>query len=423
MAYDRYDREHERDRRDERSESEWFGGRDRHDRPHRSHHDRDERGFFERAGEEISSWFGGGSDRDRHGRDDHREERGMWRGEREHGRDRGYDRERSQMSDRHRGSDRNFNENRGVFSRGGSSESDYNSSWRRNIWGGGERDDERRYRSQEEHGRGREQGRSREEREYRPMAGDYGRGSDHESRQFFAASGVGQRSFGGHDRGNDRDRDRERGFGDFRRESDRSEGPWSRDEYRRTSFAGSRKDDRDFDPNYRDWRERHMSEIDRDYHDYRREHQSRFENDFSGWRGKREEKRGLLGRIREHMEVVGSDGEHVGTVDKVAGDRIILTKSDRDAGGHHHSIGCSTIDRVEGERVILDCSARDARNRWRDEERGRALFERHEDRGGDGPHILERSFSGTYGERGREHGRDHDHDRERGRDRTRDRDR
>ena len=39
-------------------------------------------------------------------------------------------------------------------------------------------------------------------------------------------------------------------------------------------------------------------------------------------------KRQLLGQIREHMEVVGSDDEHVGTVDRVAGDRIILTKSD-----------------------------------------------------------------------------------------------
>ena len=27
-------------------------------------------------------------------------------------------------------------------------------------------------------------------------------------------------------------------------------------------------------------------------------------------------------KIREHMEVVGSDGEHVGTVDKIEGDKI-----------------------------------------------------------------------------------------------------
>ena len=32
--------------------------------------------------------------------------------------------------------------------------------------------------------------------------------------------------------------------------------------------------------------------------------------------------------IREHMEVIGADGAHVGTVDCVKGDRIVLTKLD-----------------------------------------------------------------------------------------------
>ena len=109
----------------------------------------------------------------------------------------------------------------------------------------------------------------------------------------------------------------------------------------------------------------------------------------------RQQKRGLLGQIREHMEVVGNDDEHVGTVDRVAGDRIILTKSDPESGGVHHSLSCSDIDRVEGDRVILDCSAEQARQRWRDESRSRALFER-EDQGEMGPRMLDRSFEGTY---------------------------
>jgi hypothetical protein len=138
-----------------------------------------------------------------------------------------------------------------------------------------------------------------------------------------------------------------------------------------------------------------MSELDRDYDDYRREHQSKFESDFGSWRERRQQKRGLLGQIREHIEVVGKDDEHVGTVDRVAGDRIILTKSDPESGGVHHSLSCSDIDRVEGDRVILDCSADDARKRWRDEHRGRALFER-EDQGEMGPRMLDRSFEGTY---------------------------
>jgi hypothetical protein len=207
------------------------------------------------------------------------------------------------------------------------------------------------------------------------MTGDYGRG-DHESEQFFAASGVG--------RG-------ERGLGGY----DRSQSPYGRDDYRRTSFAGSAKGDRDFDPHYSNWRDRHMSDLDRDYDDFRREHQSRFENDFTSWREKRQHKRGLLGQIREHMEVVGSDDEHVGTVDKVAGDRIILTKSDPESGGTHHSLSCSDIDRIDGNKVILDCKADEAKSRWRDESRSRALFER-EDQGEMGPRNLDRSFSGTY---------------------------
>ncbi len=107
------------------------------------------------------------------------------------------------------------------------------------------------------------------------------------------------------------------------------------------------------------------------------------------------QKRGLLGRIAEHMEVVGNDDQHVGTVDCVRGDRIILTRSDPDSGGAHHSLSCSDIASVEGDRVILDCSADQAHNRWRDESRSRALFER-DDQGEMGPRMLDRSFPGTY---------------------------
>ena len=45
--------------------------------------------------------------------------------------------------------------------------------------------------------------------------------------------------------------------------------------------------------------------------------------------------------IKEHMEIIGADGVHVGTVDKVEGNRIKLTKKDSGEGshkGHHHFI-------------------------------------------------------------------------------------
>ncbi len=179
------------------------------------------------------------------------------------------------------------------------------------------------------------------------------------------------------------------------RDHERPERSGPRDEFRRTSYAGSGDRDREHDPHYHSWRQRHMSDLDRDYDEYRRENQSRFESDFGSWRERRQQKRGLLGQIREHMEVVGNDDQHVGTIDRVAGDRIILTKSDPESGGVHHSLSCSDIDRVEGDRVVLDLPAEEARHRWRDESRDRALFER-EDQGEMGPRNLDRSFEGTY---------------------------
>lgn len=150
-----------------------------------------------------------------------------------------------------------------------------------------------------------------------------------------------------------------------------------------------------FDPHYDEWRRHQIDALDRDYDEYRRENQARFDSEFSNWRSQRQTKRQLLADVREHMEVVGSDNEHVGKVDRVAGDRIILAKNDPDAGGTHHSLSCPAIDRVEGDKVILDTTADLARKRWRDDNRERALFE-PEDQGSAGPEILNRSFSGTY---------------------------
>jgi hypothetical protein len=341
MAYDRYDtRDAPRDER-----SRWADERRR-----------DERGFFERAGDEIASWFGDEEGERRRRDDEMRQEReGRFRGGggRSFASDRGPDRNR----------EHGWREPWQMGGRGGFSESDYNPSWRRDLQGGRDRDFDR-------------------DRGYRPMTGDYGR-REPESEQFFAASGYG--------RG-------ERGFGEYRGDYARSQSPYGRDEYRRTSRAGTADwsdRSRHEDPHYDAWRQRHMDELDRDYDDYRRENQSRFESDFGTWRERRMHKRGLLDQIREHMEVAGSDDEHVGTIDCVAGDRIILTKSDPESGGVHHSLSCSDIDRVEGDRVILDLSADRAKQQWRDESRNRALFER-EDQGERGPRALNRSFEGTY---------------------------
>ena len=62
--------------------------------------------------------------------------------------------------------------------------------------------------------------------------------------------------------------------------------------------------------------------------------------------------------ITEHMEVVGSDGAHVGTVDHLA---IKLTKKDPSAGGMHHVIDFDLVDTVRDGKLVLSCSAEEAR--------------------------------------------------------------
>lgn len=137
--------------------------------------------------------------------------------------------------------------------------------------------------------------------------------------------------------------------------------------------AGHDRHDWGADAGYRSWRDRQMQAFDQDYDDYRREHQQKFDRDFHSWRQTRQGQREALGKVQEHQEVVGSDGEHLGTVDHVRGDRILLTKGDKDARGHHHSIPCSWIESVE-DKVRIAKTADQARQHWRDEERGGALF-------------------------------------------------
>ena len=64
--------------------------------------------------------------------------------------------------------------------------------------------------------------------------------------------------------------------------------------------------------------------------------------------------------IKQHMEIIGADGVHVGTVDKVEGNRIKLTKADSGQGlekGRHHFIGIKLVAEVEGESERVQLSA------------------------------------------------------------------
>jgi hypothetical protein len=65
-------------------------------------------------------------------------------------------------------------------------------------------------------------------------------------------------------------------------------------------------------------------------------------------------------RIKEHMEVIGADGVHVGTVDRVEQGRIKLTKASSGEGrheGHHHFIDLGLVADVEGQTVRLSANS------------------------------------------------------------------
>lgn len=148
------------------------------------------------------------------------------------------------------------------------------------------------------------------------------------------------------------------------------------------------------DSDYHSWRSGQIAALDRDYDEYRREHRAKFENEFSNWRTARQGQRESLVQVKEHQDVVGSDGEHVGTVDKVRGDRILLTKNDAEAGGRHHSIPSNWVAGVD-DKVTLNKTAAEAHQHWRDEERNQAFFgDRSE--GDDRQRTTKRTGATTY---------------------------
>jgi hypothetical protein len=259
--------------------------------------------------------------------------------------------------------------------------------------------------------------------------GDYGQRSygsrDWGSRDTSARSyGQQDQGRGGYDRdrsrgGNDmRGYDNDRGF--FDRAGDEVRSWFGDEEAERRRRQDQRYDEQQSrteggahaDNHYGEWRRSRLQEFDRDYDEYRRENAQRFHSEFENWRTERTGQRDSLRRVTEHMEVLGSDGTHVGTVDKVRGDRIILTKNDTDAEGRHHSIPSRWIQTVD-DKVNLRKTAEEAKDHWRDEEKSGAMFSEERDQKaaattagqttqGDGSQDwsttgnLNKSFKGTY---------------------------
>jgi hypothetical protein len=68
--------------------------------------------------------------------------------------------------------------------------------------------------------------------------------------------------------------------------------------------------------------------------------------------------------IQEHMEVLGSDGKRVGTVDHLEdSERIVLSKDDPKAGGQNHLISMDWVGYVD-QQVHLNRSSKKAMSEW-----------------------------------------------------------
>jgi hypothetical protein len=64
--------------------------------------------------------------------------------------------------------------------------------------------------------------------------------------------------------------------------------------------------------------------------------------------------------IKPRMEVIGADGVHVGTVDRIESGRIKLARADSGEGrhkGHHHFIDLGLVADIEGQKIRLSANA------------------------------------------------------------------
>lgn len=75
--------------------------------------------------------------------------------------------------------------------------------------------------------------------------------------------------------------------------------------------------------------------------------------------------------IREHMDIVGADGVHVGKVDGVEGDRIKMVRKDEEHGQddkHHHYVPVSAVTSTDGGKLWLSADAANAGQLFQEED-------------------------------------------------------
>ncbi len=70
-------------------------------------------------------------------------------------------------------------------------------------------------------------------------------------------------------------------------------------------------------------------------------------------------------RLAKDMEVVGSDGQHVGIIDHVDGAMMKLKRMDPASGGQHHLLPADLVTSVSADgKALLGIAAADAMKRW-----------------------------------------------------------
>ncbi len=70
--------------------------------------------------------------------------------------------------------------------------------------------------------------------------------------------------------------------------------------------------------------------------------------------------------IREHMPVIASCGMRIGTVDRVEGPAIKLTRSAPAAHGEHRYVPLAWVASVNEDNVRLNKNSDEAQREWQD---------------------------------------------------------
>ena len=66
------------------------------------------------------------------------------------------------------------------------------------------------------------------------------------------------------------------------------------------------------------------------------------------------------------MDVLGSDGQHVGVIDRLDGSMMKLKRMDPASGGQHHLLPSDLVKSISADgKALLSVAAAEAMRRWK----------------------------------------------------------